>query len=212
MSKPAIEAQVFNLYAALFCEPLKELDDNLLIMEKLESLQCELSSQFRENNSLKEKFLQYDIQSILVDYTRIFIGPYHVIAYPYSSVYFSEGVKTLYNETTAWVEEFYQICGLTFQNTMKDMPDHIAVELEFLYTLKFNINLLLQEDNIESATHMQKLYSEFTRNHFSIWVSRLCEKVLAEAKDTYYAELCRWLDGFMRYYLMPRVNTENAPG
>jgi len=210
MSKPEIEAHLFNLYAALFCEPQKDLADNLLILEKLESFQRKLSPKFMEFNSLKKKILQYDTQRILIDYTRIFIGPYDVIAYPYSSVYFSDGIKTLYNETTAWVEQFYQTCGLTFQNPVKDMPDHIAVELEFLYTLKFNINMLFREGNTEKSERLQQLYTEFIKNHFSIWVSGLCEKVVAGTENTYYAELCKWLDGFIRYYLMPTINTVNA--
>ncbi len=208
MGKEEIEAQLFNLYAALFCEPQKELADNLHILEMLESLQCELSPQFYEFESLKEKFLQYDLQSLLIDYTRIFIGPYQVIAYPYSSVYFSNGVKTLYNETVAWVEEFYQTCGLSFQNTVKDMLDHIAVELEFLYTLKFKINTLLHEGNIESGKHLQQLYVGFIKNHFCIWVPRLCKKVITGAKDTYYAELCRWLHGFIVFYILPTIKVE----
>ncbi len=208
MGKPDIEAQLFNLYAALFCEPQKEPADNAYILETLESLQCELSAQFNEFESLKEKFFQYDLQSVLIDYTRIFIGPYHVIAYPYSSVYFSNGVKTLYNETTAWVEKFYRTCGLSFQNTVKDMPDHIAVELEFLYSLKFKVNTLLMEGKTESGEHLQHLYAEFIKNHFCIWVPKLCEKVISEAKDTYYAELCRWLHGFISFCIIPTVLVE----
>ncbi|MDZ7605048.1 MAG: molecular chaperone TorD family protein [Cyclobacteriaceae bacterium] len=208
MKKEHIEASLFNLYAASFCEPQKELADNLLILETLESLQGELNARFTEFKSLKETFLQYDLQSLLIDYTRVFIGPFHVIAYPYSSVYFSNGVKTLYNETTAWVEGFYRTCGFSFQNTVKDMPDHIAVELEFLYTLKFKINTLLQEGNFESAQRLEQLYAEFIKNHFSIWVPRLCGKVIDEANGTYYAELCKWLHGFITYCIIPTITVE----
>ncbi len=210
MKKPEIEAQIFNLYAALFCEPQQERDDNLLILETLESLQCELSMRFREFTSLKETFLQFDLQSLLIDYTRIFIGPFHVVAYPYSSTYFSEGVNTLYNETTAWVEQFYRTCGLSFQNTVKDMPDHIAVELEFLYTIKYNTNNLLREGNKERGELLRRKYSEFINSHFGIWAPRLCDMVVSGANDTYYAELCRWLNGFIRYYLMPTINTSKT--
>ena len=206
MNKIEVEARLFNLYSALFCQPEEELFDHLKILEQLEQSQNRLINSNDEGNcELRKACLQYSSKEILVDYTKIFHGPFKAVAHPYSSVYLSEGNKTLNNESTQWVEEFYRTCGYSFGKSVKDMPDHIAVELEFLYLMKFNQVSLLKNEHNEKAIELESKYIHFLENHFNVWIPKFCDKIISDVENKYYVLLCKWLKDFVLKHLMQEL-------
>lgn len=203
MNTIEVEAKLFNLYSALFCQPDEALFENLNILTELEQLQCSLNNGAYENGfSLKEACLEYSPNELLIDYTSIFLGPFSIVAYPYSSVYFTNGVKTLNSETTQWVLDYYQTGGFKFNDGLQDMPDHITVELEFLYLLKYyQFNYLNKGEN-DKALEMEKKSKDFINKHFGIWIPKFCKKVIESGENQYYINLCFWLKGFVSNYLL----------
>ena len=73
-----------------------------------------------------------DLDSLKVDYTRLFLGPYLLLAPPYGSLYL-ENTRTVMGDSTMDAKQRYQEAGLDL--TLKEAPDHVAIELEFMYYL-----------------------------------------------------------------------------
>lgn len=117
-----------------------------------------------------------DMTELLVDYARLFVGPFSVIAPPYGSVYLEQERKVM-GDTTLAVSRFYQEVGLELEADQRDLPDHIAVELEFLY-------YLLSQGYFEQ-------YQRFLQEHLGSWVRAFGEVVEMNAKTEFYRCLAR---------------------
>src|SRR3990170_7064092 len=88
---------------------------------------------------LGEEFSAEGPESLLIDYTRLFLAPSHIIAKPYGSVWL-DGEETLMQDSTMAVQELYQEGGFEINEDFRELPDHIAAELEFLYLLIYREN------------------------------------------------------------------------
>ena len=73
---------------------------------------------------------------LLVDYTRLFLGPVDILAKPYGSVWLDADAPLMGDSTMA-VLQHYEDAGFEVDEGFRDLPDHVAVELEFLYVLLF---------------------------------------------------------------------------
>src|SRR3990172_4313196 len=96
----------------------------------------ELAAQARR---LGEEFSAEGPESLLLDYTRLFLGPSHAIAKPYGSVWL-EDQNTLMGDSTMAVLALYEEGGFEIDAEFRELPDHIAAELEFLYLLIYREN------------------------------------------------------------------------
>lgn len=84
-----------------------------------------------EVSAMQEQDARLVLKGLQGRYLRLFVGPYHQYAPPYESLYTSaEGL--LMGEAAARVQQEYERAGLTLAATFRDLPDHIAVELEFM--------------------------------------------------------------------------------
>jgi TorA maturation chaperone TorD len=138
----------------------------------------------------------------LVEYTRLFIGPFGTLAPPYSSVYF--GSNTIMSEETVWVINFYERAGLSFnQEKIKDAPDHVAVETEFLYHLIFNEIKEFEAGNIDKAQHLLNSQREFLVRHYKQWLPKFCMKILEHTNNDYYKALAECIGKFVSSVSIP---------
>ena len=97
---------------------------------------------------LGEEFAAEEAESLLLDYTRLFLGPTQIIAQPYGSVWL-DAEKTLMGSSTIAVQELYKEGGFEIDESFRELPDHIAAELEFLYLLIFRENAAHQNGKAE---------------------------------------------------------------
>jgi TorA maturation chaperone TorD len=81
-------------------------------------------------------FAEADLQDLRVDYTRLFLGPVAALARPYGSVWL-EGPDKLIQDSTKAVLALYADGGFDTDDDFRDVPDHVAAELEFLYLTLF---------------------------------------------------------------------------
>ncbi|CAB5095502.1 Respiratory arsenate reductase cytoplasmic chaperone [Olavius algarvensis associated proteobacterium Delta 3] len=65
-----------------------------------------------------------DIDDLCVDFARLFIGPYALLAPPYGSVYL-DGERRVMGNSTMHVRSFYSDAGLELSAQFKEPPDHI---------------------------------------------------------------------------------------
>ena len=146
---------------------------------------------------LGEEFSAEEPESLLVDYTRLFLGPGPIVAKPYGSVWL-DGEKTLMRDSTMAVQELYREGGFEIDEDFRELPDHIAVELEFLYLLIYRENEARRNDNPEVLTAMAGLRKRFLDEHLGSWVGPFTAAVKAGAQSGFYRELAELTDRFVK--------------
>lgn len=191
------KANAYNIFTALLCQPDKDVKTDIRIFEELKSSFKVICPDCTENlNLLIDNDKMYKPLELLVEYTRLFIGPFKILAHPYSCMYF--GGKALMSDETVWVINFYEKMGLQVnQEKIKDSPDHIAVETEFLYYLTFNMLKEIENNNFEKAKFYYEGQSEFFNKHYKVWVFKFCDLIIENAKNDYYKNLAYCIKDFL---------------
>ena len=146
---------------------------------------------------LGEEFSAAGPESLLLDYTQLFLGPNHIIANPYGSAWMS-GEKTLMQDSTVAVEELYEEGGFEIDEDFRELPDHIAAELEFLYLLIYRENEARRNDDPQALTAMGDLRKRFLDQHLGAWVGPFTAVVRAGAQSGFYRELAELTDRFVK--------------
>ena len=197
------KAKAYNIFTALLCQPTEELiTDHTIFFELCSSLEiiCPQCTEIaREMGNHVKKYSQ---KELLVEYTRLFIGPFKLLAPPYSCIYF--GVKDLMSDETLWVINFYEKVGLAFDNSLKDSPDHIAIETEFLYYLVYNGIKEFEEGKLDNAFKFWDGHSEFFSSHYKVWVPKFAEKIIDNSNNDFYKSLAASLTNFVSTMIAPQ--------
>lgn len=127
-----------------------------------------------------------DIKEMQVDYSRLFVGPFELLSAPYGSVYLEDGRKT-FGDSTMDVVQFYQQENLSLQ--FKELPDHIAVELEFLYYLMAKELMFLDNDDLEESNFCLEKQKQFINRHLANWINDFTDLVIENANSDFYSRL-----------------------
>ena len=109
-------------------------------------------------------------------YGRLFIDPFDTLAAPYSSVYLDQDDGET-GGTQAEVLGYYRNAEIGIPPRAGETPDHISVELEFLYLLL--VRVIQDEDVVRLA-----LAAQFASEHLSLWLPAFAAQldVFPEAK------------------------------
>lgn len=135
-----------------------------------------------------EDFATEGMQNLLLDYTRLFLGPSHIIAKPYGSIWL-EQQGTLMGESTVAVMALYKEGGFEMDEEFRELPDHIAAELEFLYLLIYRENEAHRNGNPGAAQEKAELRRRFLDQHLGRWVGPFTTAVREGAESDYYRQL-----------------------
>jgi len=146
---------------------------------------------------LGEEFAAGEAQKLLLDYTRLFLGPTHIIAKPYGSVWL-EGENTVMGESTIAVQELYREGGFDMDEEFHELPDHIAAELEFLYLLIYRENEAHQQGKPEALKTKIALRNRFLDEHLGRWIGPFTSAVRDGAQSGFYRELAGVTERFVR--------------
>ena len=129
-----------------------------------------------------------DIDSLIIDYTKLFVGPYGLLAPPYGSIYLDNNSRVMGNSTmdarNRYVEEGLDTC-------LKEAPDHIAIELEFMYFLIFKEIEATKNNDLNNAYRYQEKQRAFLENHLGTWIPEFAGKVEANAQTEFYKNIAR---------------------
>ncbi|MEX0980733.1 MAG: molecular chaperone TorD family protein [Bacteroidales bacterium] len=182
-------ATAYQLLSFLFCQPEKDLMHSKPIFDSLEISLSKIHSLFKnEATALYLSMQNYSYDKILIAYSHLFLGPFKTPAPPYSSVYLGKH-KTLFGEETLKVMDFYRRSGLQANREAGEVPDHIAIELEFVYYLIYHQVKELEVNNLEKASALHNIEIEFKTDHLNLWVPVFCDKILAESQNKFYTKL-----------------------
>jgi len=147
-----------------------------------------------------------------IDYARLFVGPFNLLAPPYGSVYL-EGERQVMGVSTADVQKRYQAAGLAVATGFKDAPDHIAAELEFMHFLIFKAMEAANQGDVNGIVTCLLNQQSFLDVHLGAWVHEFAGHVVDHAKTSFYRNLARATEDFIKddYHIISSVLTSWSP-
>ena len=134
-----------------------------------------------------------DLERHKVDYARLFLGPFKLLAPPYGSVYLEDG-KFMSNSTLE-VRDLYRQQGLDI--ILKDAPDHITVELEFMHCLALKEAQAINDFETEQIASLREQQAFFLHRHLGIWVKEFAHRIKTNAQTDFYQSLGRATERFV---------------
>ena len=176
--------EFYHLFSLIFHRPDREFVSYLRdgFMDDVRFLDKDAVtgfSTFLRDNSEKDEEKFHEM--LAVEYTSLFTTAIpQVTCPPYESMYMEDVVM---GETTLSVLEHYGRAGLSVIEKFHDLPDHVAVELEFLYYLAEN--------------ESRALHDSFMKEHFSRWVPRFCEDIKKNERIGFYGHAAAILKDFI---------------
>lgn len=128
-----------------------------------------------------------------IEYTQLFIGPGEVTVSPYESVHagMANDLPTLMmvNPIAENILKIFRKAGLCVVEGLNEPPDHIGIELEFMYYLcKKEVSAIMSGDN-SKALKWRRFQYDFLKEHLGVWGVEFFEKVLLNANEPYYGAL-----------------------
>jgi len=183
--------------SACYYEPAPEFAEEKLfdsIVTAAARLHPELAATARQ---LREAFEAQDLQTLLVDYTRLFLGPIDALAKPYGSCWLPAQAPAEDNPPPA-VLAIYGEGGFDIDDEFQELPDHIAVELEFLYLLAFTQNQARQAGDSETLATFEQLQQRFLDEHLGAWIGPFAAALQAGAETPFYRVLATLTERFVR--------------
>lgn len=187
---------VCRLLSACYYEPEEAfLEENVFarLAKDLELLHGDSTETAR---SMETSFRESGVENLLVDYCHLFLGPFDIRAKPYGSVYL-DGEKVVMGDSTVALQELYHRGGFELAEDFKEMPDHIAVELEFLYLLIFQENEARKGREPGEVKRLAELKREFLTTHLGRWVIPFTEALREGAVTPFYRQLAHLTETFV---------------
>jgi TorA maturation chaperone TorD len=177
-----------SIYRFLSLLYSKEPDNKLL--RKIKSLDfiqalSELGIEFQRD--FLERPEQEILDEMIQEYTRLFIGPGRHIS-PHESVH-REGEGLLWGDSTARVKRFIESSGLKYRSDFKGIPDHISVELEFMYRLVEAEEEAREENDSVKLKKILNMERGFVNEHILKWIPQFSDMVVKEARTSFYRKM-----------------------
>lgn len=192
-----LRSDIYRFLSALFYTP----ESQLIVEENLfENLTNALRRVFPEAVVLSAKMqnaLLEEKEEIEVDYAKLFVGPFELLAPPYGSVYL-ENARRVMGDSTIEVMKIYRENGLFLDEDFKEMPDHITVELEFMSYLidqETQARDLSFGDVVVSYIEKQDL---FLNSVLMEWVPSFCNRINENTENSFYRALSDCLLMFLK--------------
>lgn len=129
-------------------------------------------------------------ETLAVEHARLFIGPFQLVAPPYGSIYLDDA-KTVMGDTTARVAAFYHNCGLQLAEDFHELPDHFAVELEFMSFLAFKQREAQISGDTEEVARIRLLQEEFLGRFLLPWLDPFTAVISNDGEAPFYKAIAR---------------------
>ena len=181
-------ADLARFLSACFYEPDAAFAEERLFESMAEAagrVDADLAAQAKR---LGEAFAAEGVDALLVEYTRLFLGPVSPHAAPYGSAWLQPG-GSLMQESTEAVQALYQEGGFDVDDDVHELPDHVAVELEFLYALEFALERSRRENDAAERGRIEDLRRRFLGVHLGAWIEPFAARVESGSQSVFYREL-----------------------
>ncbi len=134
-------------------------------------------------------------------YTRLLIGPGTGYVPPYASVYLDpplNGKPQLWGRETTRVEALYGEAGLEVVQGQSRVPDHLALELQFMQHLCAREANAERRGEAEEAARWREIQCAFLRDHLSPWLPRFVERLSQVKAHPIYRALADFAIAFVQ--------------
>lgn len=132
------------------------------------------------------------LRDLRVEHARLFTGPGRPDVPIFESEYVDPGdgvAGRLDGPSTVRVRRWYRSAGLERATSHRDLPDHVATELEFLHLLARREAEARQEGRIQDAHQLRRDTDRFLREHPAKWMPAFCRATLAAHPHPFYGAL-----------------------
>lgn len=188
LRKDAAREILCRLLAACYYEPGPEFVEEGVFDSLRESARIVDAGLAAIADRLGPAFLSVPVEELLLDYTRLFLGPNEILAKPYGSFWLG-GEKALMQDSSMAVLDLYGEAGFELAEDFRELPDHIAAELECLYLLLFRENRARQESDHAALAAIETLRRRFLAEHLGAWIGRFGAAMRSGAATELYRVL-----------------------
>jgi len=192
----AARADFARLLAACYYEPGPEFVEERLCESIAEAAGRINTSLAEQAGWLAKAFEGEDLQELLVDYTRLFLGPIDAPARPYGSVWLDDRHGLMQDSTMA-VIALYDEGGFEIADDFRDLPDHVAAELEFLYLLLFRQAEAVRNDDVQARARFAQLHRRLVDEQLGRWIGAFTDAMGVGAQTDFYRALGRLTRAFV---------------
>ena len=187
----------YRFLSACFCQPQKNVFQEEKMLQNLtRSLHRICPEAALYSASMEESILKYGNEELLVEYSRLLIGPFGVIAPPYGSVYL-DGERRVMGDSTMKAIRMYEDEGLSGSVDAREIPDHVAVELEFMSYLVFKEIKALETSDLQAAAAAVEKQERFSGELLRRWIPPFCERIKENSENGFYTALAQCASTFV---------------
>ena len=164
------------------CKPDRETLDSwrALLSEAVPDILSDLKDALEKIDMASDS----ELEDLLWEYTRLFIGPYKLPCPPWESVYTSPK-RLMMQEAYDEVRDYYNKAGLTVNN-QGIMADHIGAELNFL-----TVVLQKAHSDPKKEQYYRDLIEGFLDEHVIKWIPQFARDMEDAADLLFYKTLAR---------------------
>ncbi len=134
-----------------------------------------------------------DSQALEQEFMALFKVPAGYYVTPYESVFRDtrqiEGQRMgglLLGQSAIDVQKWYRLAGLEFRDDCKELPDHIAVELEYLAHLCGKEREFAAAGDEPHRRRAREMQRDFLAAHVCSWISGLRDRIAEKARGSFY--------------------------
>jgi putative dimethyl sulfoxide reductase chaperone len=101
------------------------------------------------------------------------------------------------SQELADIAGFYQAFGFKVGGQVRERPDHLAVELEFMFVLSLKEAYAAKEGLVEQAEICRDGQAKFLKDHLGRWIGLLAESIARSYGQGLYLDLARFAAAFV---------------
>lgn len=195
-SNTAAREDLYRLLAACFYPPTSALLEENCCASLATLLEGVATTAARHARDAAVAAGNNSPESLAVEHARLFIGPFQLVAPPYGSIYLDDA-KTVMGDSTARVAAFYHACGLNLADDFHELPDHFAVELEFMSYLAFKQREAEAAGNNDEVARSVSLQREFLDRFLMPWLEPFTSAIVDDGEAPFYQAIARCSAAFI---------------
>jgi len=192
----ATRENIYRLLAACYYSPATSLFEENCCTTLANLLEGVTSNAAQYADEAADAMKTVSPESLAVEHARLFIGPFHLVAPPYGSIYLDDA-KTVMGDSTARVAAFYHNCGLHLADDFHELPDHFAVELEFMSYLAFKQREAEDAGDKDEYARIVSLQREFLDRFLMPWLVPFTSAIINDGEAPFYQAIARCSAAFI---------------